>query len=160
MKKLIGAIQKAETMVTNHPENHKALANLLDHAYYLGEQFPREIMAECIQEQCRPDSQALKNTCFAIYNGSPTTADANERTFGWVADKARAARNSVMADKTKWFYLSTSPYAAQGGMPGIETTEADYSTCAHIYPELVKELNNDLKHYLASTCRNCVIIKI
>ena len=68
-----------------------------------------------------------------------------------MGDKTRAVRNTTMADSTKWFYLTTSPYGAQGGMPGIETSEDDYTRCTEIFAELSREVQADLRHYLRQT---------
>ena len=84
----------------------------------------------------------FKHIAKAVFGGSPTTEHANEKAFATVKDKCRQSKVNVMSPTTMWMYASLNPHLRAGGMPMIETTEADYLALAD--PEVRKQLLNSM----------------
>ena len=147
MKKLADAIGTAEALVKANPKDREDLKNILETCYYLDERFAREVIIEGNNEKWDPDSQNLKDSAQEMSGGSPTTVDACERAFAHLAGIAKQQQNNKrMAEATKWYYLSTSPYAAAGGMPQIAPSLEDYRAAAPIMGDLYKEVNKALSN--------------
>jgi hypothetical protein len=143
MQRLAQAIAKAERNVRENPLRFQELKALLQRVHYLGEQFPRSCLCRGNRENWNPESAELQSVAVGMSDGSATTADNMEKTFGWVHEKIKLnSRSKKMANGTKMFYFNTTAYAADGGMPMLTTDSSDYFAAVPVLQKLRDELND------------------
>ncbi len=134
---LTAGILKVELM-------HKAAPNIkLLKTLYLDigtNQWPltREIFITGRKCNYDPDDDELRNTSFAMNAGPGETRSCMEGGFNWLADSKRQSKAQKMAPETKHMYVSTCPYATDGGIQQVRPFMEDFKLSANDFKELAK----------------------
>ena len=86
----------------------------------------REMLADGDREGWKCDSVCLRQLAWSAFAGTPESKTTCENTFGWLQDSAaRQSKMNKMRLNTKYLYLQTCPYGAEGGSKLIVPTSAD-----------------------------------
>lgn len=85
-----------------------------------------EMMSMILNWEDGDNCMEMRQLLMRIYAGSSTTKECLESVFAWLTDiSSRQSKNKRFSCFSTWFYSSSCPYSAEGGMPQVRPARAE-----------------------------------